>query len=69
MGSWLPWPCRAVGGPLPLTWVSHTVIDDWDGKKATADGQASRIGEKQQCLFLASVPVGGGGGAVGSVIE
>lgn len=25
----------------PLTRVSPTVMDDWNGKKATADGQAS----------------------------
>lgn len=28
------------GDPLSLTRLSHTVIDDWNGKQATAEGQA-----------------------------
>ena len=44
-------------GSRDLLRVSPTVIDDWNGKKkATADGEASGISEKQHCLFLASVP-------------
>lgn len=30
-----------LGDPLSLTRLSHTVIDDWNGEKETADGQTA----------------------------
>ena len=55
MGTW---------GPLSLTCLSHTVIDDWKGKKSNYRWTGSGMSEKQHCLFLASVPACGGGGVI-----